>query len=629
MSPGPRVRDHFPHPILTLIGAGCLALLAGCGGRARPVTSAPAPKPRVAQVDDRSGADSVVDAFRQGTDAKSCRNALKGLNAAAARPGAERPAALTDAERHLLTSQYHLDPAELTEVGTTSYTLLDAHYLEQCFLIRDAARALDLEDLSPRERAAAAFGWTVREVNLRETGEPLLPVTFVLRRAWGTSADRSLVFLALLRQLGIDGCLVSVPAAAGGPPRELAGAVIGKDIYVFDTRLGLPLPGPGGKGIATLAELRAKPEVLSALAIDDSHRYDVSADQLRRAELRAAPPLSALAPRMKHLENLLPASGRPVLYTDPAALLEQIKQAAGPAGVPVTTGLAPSDSSAPIVVLRRCLPPEEGGVDGQHRRERLEAALVPWDYFAAPFAALPSTADPGHRLRVLYEAQFVSLRMAPDRPRDGLLRGHYDEAINMLIRLREDAQQHKAALAGDRDLPGRVTGWVEEARQVYADLFRAERQGDTPALEQARQRVTGLWQKNEQLLMTALVGPAADPLGGILTYFIALAKHEQAERAQLQAGRSEGRSSADAARNAWKSAADWWETFLTEYPTAAEAGQAGVLRARALAMLNQKEAAIALLKEPAGDPASLETLARLYRVRQLQAAGAAAATSTP
>src|SRR5262249_2233607 len=160
----------------------------------------------------------------------------------------------------LLTHQFHLDADELAEVNRSSFTLLDAHHLEFCFLLRDAVRSLRMDDLTPLARVEAGFNWVIRQVGLRERPGGSLPPYFVLRRGWGTSQERALVFLALLEQLGIDSAMIALSIEGGGRRYWVAGALVDKEIYLFDTRLGLPLPGPNGNGAATLTQVRSQPE---------------------------------------------------------------------------------------------------------------------------------------------------------------------------------------------------------------------------------------------------------------------------------------------------------------------------------------------------------------------------------
>ena len=129
---------------------------------------------------------------------------------------------------------------------------------------------------------------------------------FVLRRSFGSPLARALIFLGLLQQLGHDGCLLSFPPSSGKPPRYWA-CGCGEDgqIYLFDPRLGMALPGVAGP-VATLAEVREKDSAaLRRLYFDKDTHYDVTPEMAAAAEVHPAPSLSALAPRMAYLEKEL------------------------------------------------------------------------------------------------------------------------------------------------------------------------------------------------------------------------------------------------------------------------------------------------------------------------------------
>src|SRR5439155_25509433 len=140
-----------------------------------------------------------------------------------------------------------------------------AHHLEVCFLLRDAARSLEAQlhtaggkpvKQTPLARAKAGFAWVVRQVRL-PAGEPAdeeaAPPAPVLYRGHGTALERALVFLALLEQFGLDeddtsalqGCLVFCPDDKGTRRLWACGVASGESLYLFDPRLGLPVPGPG------------------------------------------------------------------------------------------------------------------------------------------------------------------------------------------------------------------------------------------------------------------------------------------------------------------------------------------------------------------------------------------------
>ncbi|HYV37113.1 MAG TPA: hypothetical protein VE988_15510, partial [Gemmataceae bacterium] len=291
--------------LLCLLASGC----SGCSGGG---SSKPPPPPRTE--------DPIAQArelYRKATDAPHFRNANERVNVylttnsdAIARhhPGAKDKATLQAILRKPLDDEVDklddaalyqkflqtiigLDPAEIAEVENASLKLLDAHYLEACFLFREIARSMPLQGLSPLEQAEYCFGWVNRHVVLQEGREDFLPPQYVLQRGQGNAVERAVVFLSLLQQLTpaansaaphIEACLIALPGKDSHTRPILAGVLIdtkGKpEVYLFDPRLGLPLPGPKGKGIATLAQLQTKPAaILDSLKLPgDALKYDVT-----------------------------------------------------------------------------------------------------------------------------------------------------------------------------------------------------------------------------------------------------------------------------------------------------------------------------------------------------------------
>src|SRR5262249_2168919 len=139
---------------------------------------------------------------------------------------------------------------------------------------------------TPLDRAQAAFDWVTREVRLFpsrdvrlfEKGPLPVPPEYVVRRGAGPSLERALVFLALLRgfrdeEAGLHGCLLTFREKDEDAARLWGCGVLaegGTDIFVFDPILGLPLVGKDGKRVATLADLRNDPGLVSRLQFGDT-----------------------------------------------------------------------------------------------------------------------------------------------------------------------------------------------------------------------------------------------------------------------------------------------------------------------------------------------------------------------
>jgi hypothetical protein len=602
----------------------------------------------------------VSDILRQGADVESWRNYIQQLNRYLRTHPNAQPRPLTSEERGFLTKELGLDNKELAEVENSAFTPLDAHYLELAFILRDTAGALQLDGLAPLDRVQRAFTWVVRQVRLQE-GEaiPVSPLP-VLRRGWGTSRQRDLVFLALLDQLGMDGCMIRVPAeeSSQGLGRDwVPGARIDNDIYLFDTRLGLPLPGPGGKGIATLAQVRAGLDLRQVLKVQDKYPYDIGPEQGRQAAVQVAYSLSSLARRMEFLQNYLAGSDRINLWVDPVARWKRLQAVAGA----VQAWNSPADANTSLHVLRAFLPPEEGGVAQQPFRDLVRQQVIPRQYFPSQLRAMPG--EPGKQLQLLFAAPFVyfsmETRMPPEHfvawlpglseesadkpgtrkvsesllrsplPRDLILHGRFDEAARLLVAMHGELQRQKARPGGPQ-LDQRLRQWCEKALAAYSDLIRAEQGAgaaggkDAPptiAVAVAKERINQLWGPESRPVSDILQRSMAEPMLERVVYLLALCKQEQAEVKQGRAGRpkpplspTERKDLADA----WKSASSWWNSYLREYGSAPAAPAARLLRARALQELGDRQAAVVLLEDLSGVASDLEKTSRLYQAKQLK-----------
>ena len=210
--------------------------------------------------------------------------------------------------------------------------------------------------------AARLFDWTVRNIQLDELlpyppasagpaadgGSNAPSVTSPLMEAkpgpgytaftWqtlmfgrGDAWQRARVFIQLARQQHIDVVMLALDDARQLPrPRPWLPAVLIDDqLYLFDAELGMPIPGPGGIGVATLEQVREDKDLLSALDAGSSHPYAPAKANLDEvvALIDASP--GFLSQRMKLVDSQATTGQQLVLAVDPSGLAERVRQCDG------------------------------------------------------------------------------------------------------------------------------------------------------------------------------------------------------------------------------------------------------------------------------------------------------------
>jgi hypothetical protein len=516
---------------------------------------------------------------------------------------------------------------------------------------------------TPLERAEAGFAWVVRQVRLPKPGQPsdeeAAPPAPVLRRSHGSALERALAFLAVLEQFGLDeekgsglqGCLVFCPDEKGNRRLWACGVAIGDNLYLFDPRLGLPLPGPGGKGVATLAQARTDPTVLNQVQVEKL-RYDVTPEQAKQATVLLVCPLSAVSPRMHLLQDhllrdrawnqqQLPAQVRVRLAEDPTRALGSVQAAVKSSGVKAEDVQFWKEGS---ILLRRFLPRDEGGNDtgrpyalrqlqgfvaendptvvSMPRQKLFQLQAVPWEEFPDYFR------DPNHfrwdiglgqQIRGYYALSFMRQLLDANTPRDMILRGQYTKAVKQLVEEQKQWQQMRARLREAKDLGTGVREWVDRAIAAHANLIRAQGTAEEAA---AQAQLDQLWKwRLGDPIEVFINGVIAGPRGAEVMYQLALCRHEQAARHQGRvalAARGGGSLPTEAAnaRRTWTDAADYWKEFIDINPGRPAVADARRLRGEVLAQLGQVEKAVPLWQDVSAPMSDLEKLAVLWLARQ-------------
>ncbi len=262
------------------IPVAIMSLLTGCPSSRRQATRTSS---RRKQEDALA---AVRQTIRKEHKLETFRTAVAQLNIYLSQSNDSKPSPPSSDERAILSKQLHLTDEEMDEVYRDEFSPLDMHYLEECFLFYDALTALKLDfsqtsDAATLERGQLGFEWAMRQVWLNDSPTRPLPPSFALRMGFGNVAERVGVVLTMARAIGIDAGII-----AASDPKKLdpwgIGLRIGTEIYLFDPRSGKAVAGPNAKGIATLRQVRANPE-LARGAVRRAMRMPTSKPRLRTA----------------------------------------------------------------------------------------------------------------------------------------------------------------------------------------------------------------------------------------------------------------------------------------------------------------------------------------------------------
>ncbi len=178
--------------------------------------------------------------------------------------------------------------------------------------------------------AQQLFDWTVRNLQLEDEpaaadGTPRRFAFEVLELGRATARERAWIFLLLLRQQGLDGAVLGIPDETSGEVRQWVPALVtDKDLYLFDPELGLPIPGPEGRPVATLAEVAADDGLLRKLDLSSQRKYPVQSGELKDliAFVEASP--AYLARRMRLIETKLTGQNKIVLTASPEQIAKRL-----------------------------------------------------------------------------------------------------------------------------------------------------------------------------------------------------------------------------------------------------------------------------------------------------------------
>ncbi len=496
-------------------------------------------------------------------------------------------------DKKTLTDIYGLNLNEIQYVSDPRFNTVDAYHLELCFRLRDVVHNLRWKSLPPLLRAEEAFQWTNRQVALHHSEEELLYPGFVLQRGSGSAEQRALLFLALLPHLDLAGCMIAVPEKGGsGNQYHLPGVLIEKDKtargYLFDTRLGIPLPGPMGKGIATLEQVRKSPELLQALDVDERYTYDVTAEQMAKAQILLACPLSAITGRMHYLESVFnPGRQRNPqlkktyhLAFDPKGMLEKFRKVTGEE---IGVWNSPDEKNTPLRSLRNFLPTKEDGLANPAAAEALKQELWQWREVAMRMQDLQLFSDfhpSAQNQLMLFVAALMKKYIL--NPRGQLTRGNFETMTTRLVKIRDILRKQTVSVNDRAKLVREINDWRRKVRKICKDYGNKVRG--------AEQKYQMIWNRDyflyqltqpdveeeelnadrKTILTDIVLDISIDALETEALYLLARVWLEKAERSQTQFEQNPTAVRRKQMQSAWINALDWCRKFVARYPLTPE-----------------------------------------------------------
>lgn len=538
----------------------CMILACGCGTRVN--NSAKTSTGPVTRGDPWPAA--AAELARQ-PDAITARRILNQINADLDAANQPLPKISPD-DLKSLTAKLRPSPEELRDWESAHFTPMDAIYLGECLYFAAVAQSLDVESLPAPAKAQAAFDWVCRQMYLRpwlyQTPRgpilmPPMPPQLALRRGYGTGIERGMAFLALARQLGLEPVLIGPRgsddkrrwdfkpnATQGRGPFWAVGIRDAADTLLFDPWAGLPIRD--GQAIARLNAAKANPAPIVNWFTVHSAPEPVKAEDVTAAEAFFTAPFSAFTPRIRLLESK---------FSETA-----VKLAATPPGesIPWYGPAIDVDPFADTRALAMGTPKDEGGFNPAPPQEQFTFLLAMVEPFSDGQFALPPELPAAARERFLLVAKsFYKTKLLDLNIPERIQRGQFNEAIRLLIDVERQCARLSEQLRSDPGVTRPIAEWYSRAAEAYDQRRLANLPENRARLPDADAAVNALWEGSAPINIAAY-GAAADAARPDIAYLLALAKHEQAERAQTRAIRG---GAPDKAAPDWAVARDAWARY--------------------------------------------------------------------
>jgi hypothetical protein len=315
------------HPwICGSAAAGLLVLLVlwGCSGRR---VSAPGMVNPQDQVFDQNLLDAVVNTIFNLEDADPGAGivAIERLNQWLA---PLRGPFTAGAWRADPLAAEHISHDFLATLTDYEFTPHEAYHVQEAAWMNYIGKALSRDGPDELTLAVRLFDWTIRNVQLEdETADCHRQSWQAVLLGHGEPLTRAWVFILLARQQKLNVVMLAYPDPADSSKMRswIPALALNGELYLFDHNLGMPLLGPGGKGVATLSQAAGDASVLRQLDVGQ-FAYPVRSSDLRGvgAMVEASPYF--LTQRMSFLEKHLTGKNRLVLTVAPSIVAQEVQK---------------------------------------------------------------------------------------------------------------------------------------------------------------------------------------------------------------------------------------------------------------------------------------------------------------
>jgi hypothetical protein len=225
-----------------------------------------------------------------------------------------------------------LSQTQMKRLTASRFVAGDAEHIRNCQLHKAMAnRDLGVQE-SELDRVVALFHFCVRNIALHSSKDERLPLTpyGILLFGRGAPQDIAWVYADVLRQLQIDAVIIRPKtAAAENTAKEntakddtaennaaedlwLIGVLLNEQVYLFDPRLGTPIPAATDNDLtatvrqpATLSDVLKDDGLLRKLDLADGQPYPFTAEMLQQVTVEVVGTRSLWTSPMQRLDASL------------------------------------------------------------------------------------------------------------------------------------------------------------------------------------------------------------------------------------------------------------------------------------------------------------------------------------